>query len=85
MQVLTRKDKICLCCGKKMKNVCCNVKYCNECKKLIKNGNIGRIIIKERPPEKEVEHVVKHSFADVVKAANAEGLSYGKYCLKYGI
>ena len=85
MQILTTKNKTCVCCGKLMINVKCNVKYCDECKELIKNGRIERIIEKEKQKNEKSKMTVKHSLAEVMKAATAAGMSYGKYCLKYGI
>lgn len=85
MEVLKTKNKICVCCGRVLINVKCNVKYCDECRGLIKNGNIDRIITKENQLKEKPRTVVKHSFAEVIKLAQEAGMSYGKYCLKYGI
>lgn len=85
MEVLKTKNKICVCCGRALINVKCNVKYCDECRNLIKNGNIDRIITKENQFQEKPKTIVKHSFAEVIKLAQEAGMSYGKYCLKYGI
>lgn len=85
MEVLKTKNKICVCCGRVLINVKCNVKYCDECRNLIKNGNTDRIITKENQLKEKQRTVVKHSFAEVIKLAQEAGMSYGKYCLKYGI
>lgn len=85
MEVLKTKNKICVCCGRALINVKCNVKYCDECRNLIKNGNIDRIITKENQLKEKQKTIVKHSFAEVIKLAQEAGMSYGKYCLKYGI
>lgn len=85
MEVLKTKNKICVCCGRTLINVKCNVKYCDECRNLIKNGNIDRIITKENQLKEKQKTIVKHSFAEVIKLAQEAGMSYGKYCLKYGI
>lgn len=85
MEVLKTKNKICVCCGRTLINVKCNVKYCDECRNLIKNGNIDRIITKENQLQEKPKTIVKHSFAEVIKLAQEAGMSYGKYCLKYGI
>ena len=86
MEILTCKNKKCVCCGKEMINVKCNVKYCDNCRELIKNGNIKRILSKDK--EYAEEHKKKKctlSLLEITRLADAAGMSYAKYCLKYGI
>lgn len=51
-------------------------KHCDECRKIIRNEASIRCKNKKKH---------KPTFVEIVRMADAEGLSYGKYCLKYGI
>lgn len=54
----------------------CGKLYCDECRKIIRNEASIRCKNKKK---------YKPTFVEIVRMADAEGLSYGKYCLKYGI
>ncbi len=54
----------------------CGRLYCDECRKIIRNEASIRCKNKKKH---------KPTFVEIVKMADTEGLSYGKYCLKYGI
>ena len=47
----------------------CGMKYCNQ----------------KKQEEKESKDKAREAFLDIVRKADAEGLSYGHYCLKHGI
>ena len=54
----------------------CGKLYCDECRKIIRNEASIRCKNKKKR---------KPTFVEIVRMADTEGLSYGKYCLKYGI
>lgn len=54
----------------------CGKLYCDKCRKIIRNKASIRCKNKKKH---------KPTFIEIVRMADAEGLSYGKYCLKYGI
>ena len=54
----------------------CGKLYCDECRKIIRNEASIRCKNKKKH---------KPTFVEIVRMADDEGLSYGKYCLKYGI
>ena len=73
----------CLVCGAPTKRTC---KYCDKCRSDIK-VKAWKKVHARRNADKQKEEPKKPvlSFSDVVKLADAAGMSYGKYCLKYGI
>lgn len=59
--------------------------YCEECKKIVnaEKQKAFRQKQKQAQQEKEAPKIIR--IGEIVKLAEAEGLSYGKYCLKYGL
>ena len=60
-----------------------NHEYCDRCRRMVRIEARQAYERKRREQKRNEKPVL--IFSDVVKLANAEGLSYGKYCLKYGI
>lgn len=60
-----------------------NHEYCDHCRRMVRIEARQAYERKRREQERSKKLVL--TFSDVVKLADAEGLSYGKYCLKYGI
>lgn len=56
-----------------------NRAYCDCCRNK-RRSEVWEVTRKAKKNEKK-----QMSFLDIVKAADAAGMSYGKYCLKYGI
>lgn len=54
----------------------CGKLYCDNCRKIVRCEAATRCKNKKNH---------KPTFVEIVKMADVEGLSYGKYCLKYGI
>lgn len=62
----------------------CGMKYCKECRRIVNREKVARCNQKKRA-EKESKDKTCEAFLDIVRKADAEGLSYGHYCLKHGI
>lgn len=62
----------------------CGMKYCKECRRIVNREKVARCNQKKRA-EKESKDKTREAFLDIVRKADAEGLSYGNYCLKHGI
>lgn len=78
-----RGDGHCLLCGAETKRTC---KYCNQCRKDIRVKTWNNIHLKRKADKRKKESKKPLlSFSEVVKMADAAGMSYGKYCLKHGI
>jgi hypothetical protein len=60
------------------------MKYCKECRRIVNREKVARCNQKKRA-EKESKDKTREAFLDIVRKADAEGLSYGHYCLKHGI
>ena len=54
----------------------CGKLYCDKCRKIIRNEASIRCKNKKKH---------KPTFVEIVRMADAAGLSYGKSCLKYGV
>lgn len=52
--------------------------YCKSCRKIINHQN-------DKKSKNKAEVEKRNKVREITKLADAEGLSYGKYCLKYGI
>lgn len=87
-----RTTKPCGQCGKTMRGVSPQRKYCTEC---MRDRAKAR---KNQPDKKRKEHAGKTgcrqsivgierplSIEEIVMSAESEGLSYGQYVLKYGL
>lgn len=70
----------CTRCGKQWYGPLCGVKYCESCKKIVAAERSKKMVEK-----KEAEARGNNRVLEITRLADAEGLSYGKYCLKYGI
>lgn len=62
---------------------CCPEDGCDRCRRMVRIEARQAYERKRREQKQNKKPVL--TFSDVVKLADAEGLSYGKYCLKYGI
>ena len=76
----------CIVCGEWTPTTCM---YCPECRKSIRRA-VRQKTISERKVEQEVLEAEKPKkqivpLVEVVRLADAAGMSYAKYCLKYGI
>ena len=61
-------------------------KYCDNCRKAIAGERKKNAREKYRiEKEKTSKQTRLNTVCEVTRLADAEGLSYGKYCLKYGI
>jgi hypothetical protein len=60
------------------------VKYCKECKRIVDIEKVNSCNQKKQA-EKESKDKTREALLDIVRKADAEGLSYGHYCLKHGI
>lgn len=69
-------DITCKRCGVTWYGPKCGKLYCDKCRKIVNHEKY----IKRKNKKKH-----KLTFSEIVKMADAEGLSYGKYCLKYEI
>ena len=69
-------DITCNRCGVTWHGPKCGRLYCDKCRKIIRN----EASIRSKNKKKH-----KPTFVEITRLADAEGLSYGKYCLKYGI
>lgn len=54
----------------------CGKLYCDNCR---------RIVDREKDIRCKNKKKHKPTFVEITRMADVEGLSYGKYCLKYGI
>lgn len=64
-------NKKCVICGAEMFAIKQQKYCCDECR---------RVGIKENQQKRKAKEL-----CDIAKAAKAEGLSYGQYCLKHGL
>lgn len=76
----------CIKCGAWTPTTCM---YCPECRRVVRSA-VRQRTINERKAEQEVAEAAKPKkqiipLADVVRMADAAGMTYAKYCLKYGI
>lgn len=81
-------DIYCQRCGVTWHGPKCGIKYCEKCRTIIareKSKNCNAKRREQERAEKNCKEKGRDTFHDIVKKADAEGLSYGKYCLKYGI
>jgi hypothetical protein len=60
------------------------MKYCKECRRIVDIEKVNRCNQKKQE-EKESKDKTREALLDIVRKADAEGLSYGHYCLKHGI
>ena len=80
-------DITCKRCGIKWYGPKCGKLYCNECRKIVNREKDARCKEKKKNTQIFNENEKKHglTFREISRLADHEGLSYGKYCLKYGI
>ena len=87
-----RKDPVnCQVCGKLIPNAYASRKYCDDCRKKIRQRYDGKhhedhqkayeVVINELKSELEPESIIP--IREIVIEAEKEGLTYGKYVAKY--
>ena len=62
----------------------CGMKYYKNCRRIVDREKVNRCNQKKRE-QKDAKDKARETFLDIVRKADAEGLSYGHYCLKHGI
>lgn len=82
--MLTYGELTCQRCGTTWYGPKCGIKYCKECRRMVNREKVARCNQKKQA-EKESKDKTREAFLDIVRKADAEGLSYGHYCLKHGI
>ena len=78
--------KVCLECGKVILDARWNQKYHPKCyKKAANRKEYERLKIHHSKNDDQQPKKPSISIDEIMKAADAEGLQYGKYCLKHGL
>lgn len=79
-----RVDKTCVLCGAQMVRVHYNAKYCESCRRTMRNSTKARwaeITAGHSPADRRKGPTLRQ----IVRQAAAEGLSYGQYCVRHGL
>ena len=84
--MLTYGEISCQRCGITWYGPKCGVKYCEECRKVVARERNKKAREKYHiEKEKANKQTRLNAVREITKLADAEGLSYGHYCLKHGI
>lgn len=79
-------DNHCIVCGAWTPTTC---RYCSDCRKSVRRAvrqkTINKKKAEENLPKMEKPKKPIAPLSEVVRLADAAGMSYAKYCLKYGI
>lgn len=75
--------RTCTICGKKMVGVGAQRKYCDNCQRTQHRKHEAERR-REAQRKKARERLQKMTLTEVVRAADAEGMSYGKWVQKHG-
>lgn len=73
-------------CGVSWYGPKCGKRYCDDCRKKVNYEKMYACVKRKRESEElKKEEKQELSLTEVVRLADAAGMSYAKYCLKYGI
>lgn len=94
---VTITDKVCIACGKELKNVPVATVFCPECRKKRRRELLDEKIAQERAKRaadkaemdafkpKEKKKYEGPSLQEIMHEATKEGLQYAAYCKKHGL
>ena len=82
--MLAYGELTCQRCGTTWYGPKCGMKYCKECRRIVDREKAVRCK-QEKQKQHNAKDKAREAFLDIVRKADAEGLSYGHYCLKHGI